>query len=208
MSLIWWKVWKLRTEEVELTHILVALCNASQIHSAALEYLHNFSSQFEMTFQYYGGKWLITKGACRDQVWNACHGAVDRKVICYASPLFTCVVYHPHIMPLCFWFIPARVLASQRRSNSIREPDSYQSISCNQVPVFDILFLSFSIWSFLDRSWVRERLIWLWSVNQLKPTTSLWSPFGSIGIPLVCTLIASLWTCFEYFYAWYKITFN
>ena len=91
MSLIWWKVWKLRTEEVELTHILVALCNASQIHSAALEYLHNFSSQFEMTFQYYGGKWLITKGACRDQVWNACHGAVDRKVICYASPLFTCV---------------------------------------------------------------------------------------------------------------------
>ena len=106
MSLIWWKVWKLRTEEVELTHILVALCNASQIHSAALEYLHNFSSQFEMTFQYYGGKWLITKGACRDQVWNACHGAVDRKVICYASPLFTCVVYHPHICRASDSYLP------------------------------------------------------------------------------------------------------
>ena len=28
------------------------------------------------------------KGACREQVWNGLHGAVETKLICYASPVF------------------------------------------------------------------------------------------------------------------------
>ena len=150
-----------------------------------------------------GGKWLITKGACRDQVWNACHGAVDRKVICYASPPFTCV-------PPAYNATVLLIHTCWRARDGVIQLGNPTRISRSVVTKCQCLIfclLSFSIWSFLDRCW-SERLIWLWSVNQLKPTTSLWSPFGSIGIPLVCTLIASLWTCFEYFYPWYKINFN
>ena len=141
---IWWKVrfWrKVEGGGGGLTHILVAVCNASRLRCR--ENLHSFS---------FSSNWREKdKSIMEENDWqakkhgeNKCengrYGASPTKLICYASLVFTFVYtsfkclglsIRPYLYSL--WFI-ALVSLAGREANSIMEPDSYQPINCNQVP--------------------------------------------------------------------------
>ena len=100
-------------EEGGLTHILVAVCNASTLHSR--EYLHSFS--FSQNFREKKVKSMMEENDWQPKkhVENKCengrYGAPTTKLICYASLVFTSVYtftclglsIRPYLYS--FWFI-------------------------------------------------------------------------------------------------------
>ena len=162
-----------------LTHILS--CSMQCIQAPFQRVFAQFFFNYRKRQVNNGGKWLITKGACREQVWNGRHGAATTKLICYASPvlrLYTWsalvwLFHHPYLYS--FWFI-AGVSATARETNSIMEPDSYQAISWNQVSSYLFHWAGPGLYNFDDDMQSSITVIFNW--NQVPSSDQHSVPLG------------------------------